>query len=553
MLSTESFASAGKKPGLGLRGRWVRLRLHARRLASIGANAVELRGLMGALARLFSWLGFLGLLLWGLLVRTWHRIYRVGCAVLDSFIGLFRHGDSKRHRLHDYFHHIRSLTDRRQRGRTASVLMLATVTVLILSACCFNLGFRVTLNGQHLGFVESRQQVEQLVERVEDRVTAYLGTPYHLNANFSYTLRYMDRTDLLDEDLLEQRLFSAVGDAARRYILTVDGETIGACESRTALELMLRRILRNAAEDATRVNTSFVNEVVITETTSAAVATVPIQEMEQILTANRSEIQTYTVKSGDTVSAIGQEHGMTVSEIKELNPDLDESRIYIGQELMLSGAVPYLSVQQTITEAYTEEIPYETLIEYDSTMYTNTSKLKSPGVKGSADVIADVTYVNGKETARDVTSYTVTAQPVSAVKLVGTKERPRYMATGTFIKPSNGRFSSGFGYRPNLGDRHTGVDFAGSTGTNIWASDGGVVIHSGWKGNFGYCVYIDHQNGYVTVYAHCSKLLVKKGDKVAQGDLIAKVGNTGRSFGSHVHFEIRKNGKSVNPLNYINK
>jgi murein DD-endopeptidase MepM/ murein hydrolase activator NlpD len=244
---------------------------------------------------------------------------------------------------------------------------------------------------------------------------------------------------------------------------------------------------------------------------------------------------------------------MTVSEIKELNPDLNESKIYIGQELMLSGAVPYLSVQQTITEAYTEEIPYETLIEYDSTMYTNTSKLKSPGVKGSADVIADVTYVNGKETARDVTSYTVTAQPVSAVKLVGTKERPRYMATGTFIKPSNGRFSSGFGYRPNLGDRHTGVDFAGSTGTNIWASDGGVVIHSGWKGNFGYCVYIDHQNGYVTVYAHCSKLLVKKGDKVAQGDIIAKVGNTGRSFGSHVHFEIRKNGKSVNPLNYINK
>jgi murein DD-endopeptidase MepM/ murein hydrolase activator NlpD len=97
------------------------------------------------------------------------------------------------------------------------------------------------------------------------------------------------------------------------------------------------------------------------------------------------------------------------------------------------------------------------------------------------------------------------------------------------------------------------VDFAGATGTNIWAADGGVVTHAGWKGNYGYCVIIDHQNGYVTYYAHCSKLLVKRGDKVAQGDIIAKVGNTGRSFGSHVHFEIRKNGVCQNPLNYISK
>ena len=100
---------------------------------------------------------------------------------------------------------------------------------------------------------------------------------------------------------------------------------------------------------------------------------------------------------------------------------------------------------------------------------------------------------------------------------------------------------------------YTGVDFAGATGTNIWAADGGVVIHAGWKGNYGYCVIIDHQNGYTTYYAHCSKLLVKKGDKVAQGDIIAKVGNTGRSYGAHVHFEILYYGKTQNPLNYISK
>ena len=225
----------------------------------------------------------------------------------------------------------------------------------------------------------------------------------------------------------------------------------------------------------------------------------------------------------------------------------------MGQQLTLSAAVPYLSVQQTVTEAYTQVIPYETVIQYDDTMYKNKSKITVQGVNGSADVVADVTYVNGVETGREIISYVVTAEPVNAVKVVGSKPLPRTMATGNFIKPSNGTFSSGYGNRRSLGDFHTGVDFAGAKGTNIWAADGGVVTHAGWKGNYGYCVIINHQNGYTTLYAHCSKLLVKVGDKVAQGDIIAKVGNTGRSFGAHVHFEIKYNGKTQNPLNYINK
>ena len=291
----------------------------------------------------------------------------------------------------------------------------------------------------------------------------------------------------------------------------------------------------------------------ILETTSTAVPVVSLAEMEKQLTANKQETRIYTVQSGDTVSAIGKKHDMKVSEIQALNPELDPARIKVGQQLTLSAAVPYLSVQQTVTEAYVQAIPYETDIQYDDTMYKNRSKIAVQGVNGSADVVADVTYVNGLEVSRNITSYSVIAEPMNAVKLVGTKTPPRYMATGKFIKPSNGRYSSGYGNRKSLGDFHTGVDFAGATGTNIWASDGGVVTHAGWKGNYGKCVIINHQNGYVTYYAHCSKLLVKVGDKVAQGDIIAKVGNTGRSYGSHVHFEIRYNGKTKNPLNYISK
>jgi murein DD-endopeptidase MepM/ murein hydrolase activator NlpD len=94
---------------------------------------------------------------------------------------------------------------------------------------------------------------------------------------------------------------------------------------------------------------------------------------------------------------------------------------------------------------------------------------------------------------------------------------------------------------------------ANSVGTNIYASDGGKVIWAGKKGNYGYCVIIDHENGYQTYYAHCSKLLVKKGERVYQGQHIAEMGKTGRVTGTHLHFEIRYNGKTQNPLKYVKK
>ena len=555
MLFADSYVLPRKRAGGRRHGRrrWVKLRVHARRLANIGANASELRGLVGGAARVCSWLLWFLWLLWSLVLRGWNRVYRFGYRLLDGFLDWLRAQDQVRWELYQRYTHLKSLTHRRQRGRTAPILLMASATVLIISACYFGLGFQVRLDGQPIGYVEDRSQVDALVERVEERLSAYLGVPYSLEADFSYSMRYMDRTDPLDEELLEQRLFASVGDVSRRYVLTVDGETIGACQSKTALELMLRRILLDSAGNATQVNTSFVNDVRITETTSSTAALVPLADMEARLTANKTETQTYTVQSGDTVSAIGLRYDMKVSEIKALNPGLNEARIHVGQQLTLSAAVPYLSVQQTVTEAYTQVIPYETVIQYDDTMYKNKSKITVQGVNGSADVVADVTYVNGVETGREIISYVVTAEPVNAVKVVGSKPLPRTMATGNFIKPSNGTFSSGYGTRRSLGDFHTGVDFAGAKGTNIWAADGGVVTHAGWKGNYGYCVIINHQNGYTTLYAHCSKLLVKVGDKVAQGDVIAKVGNTGRSFGAHVHFEIKYNGKTQNPLNYINK
>ena len=110
--------------------------------------------------------------------------------------------------------------------------------------------------------------------------------------------------------------------------------------------------------------------------------------------------------------------------------------------------------------------------------------------------------------------------------------------------------SSGYGSR--WGRTHKGLDYAHPTGTNIYASAGGTVTFSGWNsGGYGYLVIISHGNGVQTYYAHCSKLLCSVGQTVSQGQLIAKVGNTGRSTGPHLHFEIRVNGVAYNPAYYL--
>lgn len=98
---------------------------------------------------------------------------------------------------------------------------------------------------------------------------------------------------------------------------------------------------------------------------------------------------------------------------------------------------------------------------------------------------------------------------------------------------------------------HSGYDFACAKGTKIYAADSGTVVIAKWNGGYGNCVTINHGGGIMTLYGHCSELLVKPGQKVSRGDVIAKVGSTGRSTGNHLHFEVRKGGSVIDPSPYI--
>ncbi|MFA9397563.1 MAG: M23 family metallopeptidase [Clostridiaceae bacterium] len=132
-------------------------------------------------------------------------------------------------------------------------------------------------------------------------------------------------------------------------------------------------------------------------------------------------------------------------------------------------------------------------------------------------------------------------------------EKEKYIPS--FV-PCQGEISSYFGDRENPFDLssteyHKGLDIANYYGTKIYASAKGTVTLATYYGGYGNAIIINHHNGYETIYGHTSKIYVSEGDEVEKGDLIALVGSTGSSTGPHLHFELRKNGVPINPLNFI--
>ncbi len=159
----------------------------------------------------------------------------------------------------------------------------------------------------------------------------------------------------------------------------------------------------------------------------------------------------------------------------------------------------------------------------------------------------------------DVLAKQITVQSKSLDEIVKlAKEKEKMLASIPAIKPikdeDQTRMASGYGMRmhPILKYRkmHKGMDFTAPTGTPIYASGNGVVKKAHRSSTFGKVVYIDHGYGYETIYAHMSKIVAKKRQKVKRGDLIGYVGNTGRSAAPHLHYEVHKNGHAVNPIYY---
>lgn len=299
---------------------------------------------------------------------------------------------------------------------------------------------------------------------------------------------------------------------------------------------------------------TFEENIEIIETYVPETQILSVDEAFEFLTKENEEKQMYTVVKGDCMWTIAKNHNMSTTQLFELNEKITEKSILqIGQQIVITVPEPELSVLVEEVVEYEEAYNAPVQYVYNDSWYTTKSVVLQEAEAGYHAVTANVYSRNGKEYDREILEEDVIEEPVAKIVEVGTIEPP------TFIVPVNGaKVTSNYGYRKlaiyNYALKlHSGIDYGVATGTTVKASCSGTVIQAGWNGGYGYCVTIQHANGIKTKYAHLSKIYVKTGAKVTQGQKIALSGNSGNSTGPHLHFEIIVNGVAKDPRNYLNK
>lgn len=215
-----------------------------------------------------------------------------------------------------------------------------------------------------------------------------------------------------------------------------------------------------------------------------------------------------------------------------------------AQELVSELEVKTISVVKTRTQ-----LSYGTKTVYSNKQSIGSSQVTTQGENGISEKAEEIVTVNGKTQTQTELYDKVIKEAVDKVVTVGTASNSYKAVSSGFIKPISGRYTITSYYGD--GRNHKGIDFAADMRTPILAVASGTVIYSGYDGDYGYNVIIEHSSGIRTRYAHASALCVSAGDKVSQGEMIATVGSTGWSTGSHLHFEVIVNGSRVNPAPYL--
>ncbi len=221
----------------------------------------------------------------------------------------------------------------------------------------------------------------------------------------------------------------------------------------------------------------------------------------------------YELKDGEKAEDIARRYRVSMNKVRLVNEGVDVALLKKGDELFLPGAKP-----EAVREA-------------------------KPSVK-AAEVKKPEPAKKTAQAAKTSTKYERQRGEVAV------------RATG-FRWPIMGRINSPFGWRTHpitrRKDFHTGIDIKANRNDPIKAAGSGHVIYSGWMGGYGKVLVVEHNNGQSTLYAHCSTLLAGKGANVSSGQLVAKIGTTGRSTGPHLHFEVRNGNSPVNPIKYLSR
>lgn len=440
------------------------------------------------------------------------------------------------------------------------LMVFAIAVMLIVSVAGVLNYFRAyeySYNGQVLGIVKEQDDVLQITDLVQGALTEEKNMKVVIDAKDDITFKRVWGTDESKIDNSEQVLkrLTYMGDLKVKAIgIYVDGKKIGAVQDRKTAEKALKDVADKYTKKGDNIEiekVSFLEKVDIDPCSTDLEDLHSEEEMVDLLCTSGEKETVHKVVAGDTLHSIAKKYDVWEDQLLADNKGINSKKLEVGSNIIVKQQAPVLTYEVVEKITYDKVIEHKVEEQNSADIYEGMTETQQAGSDGLSEITARVTLQNGKKVKEKDLVTTVKEEPVTEVVLVGTKERPPTVGSGKYIWPLKDSFTQTSGFGSRWGRQHKGIDLAVSVGTTVYAADGGTVVEAQYSGSYGNVVMIDHQNGQETRYAHNSKLLVKKGDKVYQGQPIAKSGNTGRSTGPHVHFEIRFNGEPRNPLNYL--
>lgn len=457
--------------------------------------------------------------------------------------------------------------------------------------------YNVYLDGKLLGSINSKIALENYIDKEQKELKeeydvnkVYVPNGIDIEKCVTYNPKILSEKQIY-EKIKKKKSFTIKG-----YVVTItdsDGKEkkINILKKKLfddAANRVLRVFVNSKDVDNYKNNTqkeikdtgSLIENIYIDETVTIKEAFISTDELifddvttltKYLLFGSLDKDEEYVVQPGDTIETVAFNNKLGVEEFLIVNPEFTSSNnlLSVGQTVSIALIDPIFSI--VVEKHVVEDMdkPFETIEKPDSSLYTGTTKVETEGANGVQRVTSKVKYINGDAQPAYITNATIIKEPTNKVVLTGTKSYGGgYYGGGGTPAPVSGNWgwptispyivTSEYKYR--WGRLHAGIDISGcGFGSPIYAIGSGTVTEvvsgcpgqgyygSSCGGGYGNVVYVNHGNGMIVKYAHLNTVTVRAGQTLSRGQVLGTMGNSGSSTGTHLHFEIRINGRAINP------
>ncbi|MGB9840517.1 peptidoglycan DD-metalloendopeptidase family protein [Thermovenabulum sp.] len=441
------------------------------------------------------------------------------------------------------------------KGKNPIFFITPLVIFLLVAIASLRSGaYIITCNGQELGGVKDKAILEKAKQKLTEKYRETYGSDIIVEGEFTFLPLRKENVQFLNEEELALLIEKSASLKTKAIAININGKDVAFAKNLETAQQILEDVKKYYVDmvPGELVKVESPDAIKLEEKAVELEKILGDTELKQLLINGTPEFKEYKVAQGDTLWAIAKKNGVSLEKLVEANPHLKSAdRLSPGDKIYLEERKPLLNFTVVKKVTYQKTIPYNTVVEKDSSMWKWDQKVKTEGREGLKELASQVVYKNGIKVDEQVLGEKIIREPVTKVVVRGTKSEVAFRGSGRFLWPITGSITSPYGKRGR--DYHEGIDIGASLGSPVAASNSGVVVFAGRNGAYGNLIIIDHGGGIQTYYAHLSKILVSEGQRVEKGSVIGRVGSTGRSTGPHLHFEVRINGTPKNPITYLNK